>query len=213
MEKLFNNEVAGQIKGILKDMINPITIKLFVDGKCNTCLETLQILEETAELSDKITLVVHEINKDKDEAAKYDITLAPSFIFLDHLGAYRGVKFNGFPGGHEINSFISAIMEMSGHQFAFSDEVLKRISKIDKPVDIKVFVTLSCPHCPGAVETAHRIAMLNGNVKGQMIEAQTFHKMSEDYKVSGVPKIVINDKLELLGNQPIEEFLRQIEAL
>ena len=46
-----------------------------------------------------------------------------------------------------------------------------------------------------------------------MIEAQTFNEMSNKYKVSGVPKIVINDKYELLGNQPIEEFLSKIEAL
>lgn len=46
-----------------------------------------------------------------------------------------------------------------------------------------------------------------------MIEAQTFSDMSNKYKVSGVPKIVINDKLELLGNQPVEEFLKKIELL
>jgi alkyl hydroperoxide reductase subunit AhpF len=63
------------------------------------------------------------------------------------------------------------------------------------------------------VETAHRLAMLNPNIKGVMIEAQTFNEMSNKYKVSGVPKIVINDKHELLGNQPIEEFLNKIELL
>ena len=44
---------------------------------------------------------------------------------------------------------------MSGVEFKFSDDVIKRI-KADKPTDIKVFITLSCPHCPGAVQTAHR---------------------------------------------------------
>ena len=213
MEKFFNNEVAAQIKEILDQMLNPIMIKLFIDGKCDTCLETKQLLEETATLNDKIKLVVHEVKTDKAEAEKYDITLTPSFIFLDDKGVYRGVKFSGFPGGHEINSFLSAIIEMSGHRVDFPQETLDLIAKIDKPVDIKVFVTLSCPHCPGAVETAHRLAMLNPNIKGVMIEAQTFNEMSNKYKVSGVPKIVINDKHELLGNQPVEEFLKKIELL
>lgn len=213
MEKLFSKEVSDQIQSILKDMTNPITIKLFVDGACETCEETKQLLTETSALSDKITLIVTELADASEDLVKYDIEMTPSFVFLDKDNTYRGVKFNGIPAGHEINSFISAIMEMSGVEYKFSDDVLARIAKIKKPVDIKVFVTLSCPHCPGAVQTAHRIAMLNPNVKGQMIEAQTFPELSTKFNVSGVPKIVINGKHELLGNQPIEAFLKEIESL
>ena len=99
---------------------------------------------------------------------------------------------------------------MSGVEFKFSDDVIKRIKAIDKPTDIKVFITLSCPHCPGAVQTAHRIAMLNNLVKAEMIEAQTFSELSNQYNVSGVPKIIINETLELVGNQPIEAFLDKL---
>ncbi len=102
---------------------------------------------------------------------------------------------------------------MSGLDYGFSPELIERIKKISKPVNIKVFVTLSCPHCPGAVQNAHRLAMLNQNIEGEMIEAQTFYELSTKYKVSGVPKIVINDKIELVGNQPIESYMKQLEAL
>ena len=82
---------------------------------------------------------------------------------------------------------------MSGLDIKYPADVLARIQKIDKPVNIKVFITLSCPHCPGAVQTAHRLAMLNPNVKAEMIEANTFQDLSMKFKVSGVPKIIIND--------------------
>ncbi len=213
MEKIFNKEIAAQIKDILSSMKDNITIKLFISGECDTCLETKQLLLETEELSDKIKVEVLEVTDNVEEAKKYDITLTPTFVFLDSKGEYTGVRFSGFPGGHEINSYISALMSVSGLNPEISPQVLERIAKIDKPVDIKVFVTLSCPHCPPAVETAHLLAKLNPNIKGTMIEAQTFNEMSNKYKVSGVPKIVINDKYELLGNQPIEEFLSKIEAL
>ncbi len=213
MEKIFNQEIATQIREILTNMKDNITIKLFISGQCDTCLETKQLLLETGELSDKITVEVLEVKDNLEEAKKYDITLTPTFVFLDSKGEYKGVRFSGFPGGHEINSFLSAIIEVSGNLPEISPELLARISKVNKPVDIKVFVTMSCPHCPPAVETAHRLAMLNSNIKGTMIEAQTFSEMSDKYKVTGVPKIVINDKYELLGNQPIEEFLAKIEAL
>ena len=44
-----------------------------------------------------------------------------------------------------------------------------------------------------------------------MIEANTFPAVSKKYNVSGVPKIIINEKFELLGNQPLEAFLNEIE--
>lgn len=212
--QLLNQELQDQIKEYLSPMKNNVTIMLFTqDNPCETCVETRQLLKEVSELNDKITFVEKDLVEHIVDVDKYGITLTPSFIMLDAHGDYRGVKFNGIPAGHEINSFLTAIIDMSNLDFDFDKDVLERIGKINKPVNIKVFVTLSCPHCPGAVTSAHRLAMLNKNIEGEMIEAQTFYQLSEKYQVSGVPKIVINDKFELLGNQPIEAFLNQLEKL
>ncbi|MBM3909266.1 MAG: thioredoxin family protein [Firmicutes bacterium] len=212
MEKFFNDDIRKQITQILEQMVRPITIKLFVDEKgCQTCNETKQLLTEFKETSKKISLEILDKNQNPKEAEKYGITLLPSFVVLNDLGEYKGVKFNGIPAGHEINSFISALIEMSGHPLKIPQVALDRIAKINKPVNIKVFVTLSCPHCPGAVQNAHRLAMLNPNIKAEMIEANTFPGISQQYNVSGVPKIIINEKYELLGNQPLEAFLNEIE--
>lgn len=214
MEKLFNEDLQKQIRDILAQGEKHIKLVLFTkDGECHTCAETKQLLEETAELSDKITLEVKNIETDQALAEQYGVTLTPSFIILDEAGNYKGVKFNGIPAGHEINSFISALLEMSGLDIDYGQLVMDRIAKIDKKINIKVFITLSCPHCPGAVQNAHRLAMLNPNIEGEMIEAQTFHQLSEKYDVSGVPKIIINEHFELLGNQPIEAYLDIIEKL
>jgi glutaredoxin-like protein len=212
MEKFFNDDIRKQITQILEQMVRPITIKLFIDEKgCQTCNETKQLLTEFKETNSKINLEILDKNQHPKEAEKYGITLIPSFVMLNDLGEYKGVKFNGIPAGHEINSFISALIEMSGHPLKVPQVALDRIAKINKPVHIKVFVTLSCPHCPGAVQNAHRLAMLNPNIKAEMIEANTFPGISQQYNVSGVPKIIINEKYELLGNQPLEAFLNEIE--
>lgn len=212
MEKLLNEETQKQLKQVFEELKNAVTMVLFTsDEDCESCEATLSLLTEVSELSDKLNLRVYDVKS--DEAKKYDVDLAPSFVLLDHNDEYHRVKFNGIPAGHEINSFISALIEMSGAESEVPAELLERIQKIDKPVNIKVFVTLSCPHCPGAVQKAHKLAMLNKNVTGEMIEAQTFYELSEKFNVTGVPKIIINDSLELVGNQPIERFLEQIESL
>jgi len=214
MQTLLNKELQDQIRDFLAPMKEKVTMVLFTqDSPCETCVETKQLLTEVSSLNDKLELVVKDLVEDIKEAVLYDVTLTPSFIMLDSNGNYRGVKFNGIPAGHEINSFLSAILDMSGLDFGFDQSIIERIKKLDKKINIKVFVTLSCPHCPGAVNNAHRLAMLNKNIEGEMIEAQTFYQLSEKFNVSGVPKIVINEKHELLGNQPIETILSTLESL
>lgn len=214
MEKLLNKDLQKQVKAILDPMKDKIAIVLFAkETDCESCEPTLQIINEVAELSEKISVKVYDLDKDVNEVAKYNIEMAPSFVILDKEDQYKGVKFNGIPAGHEFNSFLSALVEMSGEVSDVPADFAARVAKIDKPINIKVFVTMSCPHCPGAVQKAHKLAMMNKNVVGEMIEAQTFYELSEKYNVSGVPKIVINDTIELVGNQPIETFLSSIESL
>jgi len=212
--QLLNTELQDQIRDYLSPMKNKVTLMLFTqESPCETCTETRQLLREVSELNPLISFVEKDLIEDIRDVDQYGITLTPSFIMLDSDGNYRGVKFNGIPAGHEINSFLTAIIDMSNQEFDYEKSILDRIQKINKPVNIKVFVTLSCPHCPGAVNSAHRLAMLNKNIEGEMIEAQTFYQLSEQYQVSGVPKIVINEKYELLGNQPIEAFLNELEKI
>jgi len=214
MERLLDKDLQKQVKMRLEPMKDKITIVLFTkSSNCESCEPTLQIINEVAELSEKIRVRVFDLDKDLTEVAQYTIEMAPSFVILDKEDQYKGVKFNGVPAGHEFNSFLSALLEMSGYESEVPADFAARVAKIDKPVNIKVFVTMSCPHCPGAVQKAHKLAMMNKNVVGEMIEAQTFYELSEQYKVSGVPKIVINDTIELVGNQPIESFLSSIESL
>ncbi|MDA3931183.1 MAG: thioredoxin family protein [Tenericutes bacterium] len=214
MANLLNEEVSKQIKEALSPMQNEITMVLFTkESGCNTCEETEQLLTEVKALNDKISVEVKDIDKDKEDVEKYHITDVPTFVILDDNKKYKGVKFQGIPAGHEINSFLSAMVFMSGLDLGLDQKIVERLSKITKPIDIKVFVTLSCPHCPGAVATAHSLAMLNENIEASMIEAQTFQQLSVKHNVSGVPKIIINDEFELVGNHPIDAFLTELEKI
>lgn len=210
--KLFNEDLQKQLREVFDNMNNEITLVVFTkEGPCYTCEETKSYMEEIEALSDKIHLKIYDLEKDSEIAKQYNVEVVPSTVFLNGEGVYEGVKFYGIPAGHEINSFVAAIMEVSGTGEDLPEAMMKRIQAIEKPVNIKVFVTLGCPHCPGAVEKAHKLALLSPHIEGVMIEAETFGDLSEKFNVSSVPKIVINDQYELVGNQPIEAFLKEIE--
>ena len=214
MQKMFNDDLSKQVKEIFADMPKEITIALFTDKNgCETCPETTAYMEEVAALGEKINLTTYDINDDSAIAKSYNVVMVPSIVLLDHKGDYHGVKFNGMPAGHEINSFIPALLETAGLESEVPEPLKGQIEAVKKDVNIKVFVTLSCPHCSGAVQKAHKLAMMNPNIDAEMVEAQTFTELSNKHNVSGVPKIVINDTLEIVGNQPIDAFLAEIAKL
>jgi protein-disulfide isomerase len=43
-----------------------------------------------------------------------------------------------------------------------------------------------------------------------MIESSAFQDLAAKFNVSSVPKIVINNTIELIGAEPIEKFLEEI---
>lgn len=211
---LFDEKVQNQLKGILKNMKDNVKIVNFTQEiECPMCRETRMFAEEIASLSDKLSFETYNFVLDKELTQKYGIERIPAIVLLDKDGKDHGVKFYGLPGGYEINSFLGSILELSGAREKLPEDIMARIKKIDKDVHIQVFVGLGCPHCPAAVSVAHRLAMENSKIKGDMIDASNFVPMAQKYNVSGVPKIVINDKYELMGAHPMTTFLDVIENL
>jgi len=212
MKQFLNEDVRKQLTEILTEMKDPVYVKVYVDSlKCDTCTETHQLIQEMSGLNEKINYELVETDGDKSIGAEYGIKMYPSIVVLNKDQEDKGVRFVGIPAGHEINSLLAALIDMSGKPLDLDEKTIEAIKAIDTETNIKVFVTLSCPHCPGAVTKAHRIAMLNPYIKAEMIEAQTFPQFSSKYNVSSVPKIVINETHDFVGNQPIETFIDTIE--
>ncbi len=211
---LFNDEVKQQLTDILKEVKDEVHFAFF--GKeegCKSCEETKNFVTEFASLNDKVSVEVFDVDKDADKAKEYNVDKVPAIVVLDKDKKDYGVKFYGIPAGYEINSLIATVMNFSGNREEFSPEIMKRIKAIDKKVHIKVFVTPTCPYCPKPVITGHRLALENGNVIAEMVEATSFPAESQKYAVRGVPKIVINENHHFVGAQPIEKFLEVIDSL
>lgn len=209
---LFNDEVREQLRNLFNGLNKTVKLALFTqEDQCHTCKDTKSFMDEISELSPKIKLLHFDLNKDQQKAEELHVQLTPAIVLLDENEKDYGIKFNGIPAGHEINSFISGIMEMSGVGQALPDDIKTRIAGVKTPMHIRVFVTLGCPHCPGAVSKAHRLALENENITAEMIESSSFPELANEFNVSSVPKIVFNDNHDFVGNQPLEAFLDMIE--
>ena len=66
MSKLLNDDVKEMLTNILKDMVDDVYVKVYVDTlTCETCTETHQLMDEISELSDKIHYDLVETHGDK----------------------------------------------------------------------------------------------------------------------------------------------------
>ena len=84
---------------------------------------------------------------------------------------------------------------------------------VTAPLEINVFVTPTCPHCPRAVTLAHRMAVEHPLIRATCVEATEFMDLSRQYHVTGVPKTVVNGTIEMLGALPEDAFVRTVLQL
>ena len=112
--------------------------------------------------------------------------------------------------GGEFQTFIDTIKLVSKNEIDLEDRTLEFIKELDKSVDIKIFVTLSCGWCPPAILKCYNFALASKYISATAIECFSFPEFANKYSVITVPKIVINDKNELIGHRSENEILGAI---
>jgi len=121
------------------------------------------------------------------------------------------IRFLGAPAGYEFMSFVEAVILAGADDSGLSSTTRTIVAQhVTSPLDIKVFVTPTCPHCPRMVMLAHRLAAENPLIQATCVEATEFIDLSRRFNVTGVPKTVVNDSIEILGALPEDQFVRTV---
>jgi glutaredoxin-like protein len=200
----FNNEMKDNIE---------ILFFFKGDEECEYCSKTGGLLDELAELDNRIKIRKIDFRNDKTNVDKYKIEFVPAIVFLTKDGKDKNVRLYGIPGGYEFNTLLEDIIYFSnGAVPEIDDKVAEKIKKIDRPTKISVFITMTCPYCPKAVLAAQRFAMINNNITAEMIEASEFENLSNEMGVSSVPHIVVNrdSSKSFVGAQPDDIYANYI---
>ncbi len=194
-----------------KDLSGEVNLILFTDGaeKCQYCNDTKELLDELSGLSSKIKLTVYDINTNAKEAKFLGVDKTPALV----VGGKKiyNAYYYGIPAGHEFAALLEDIVDASNGKTRLADSTKSALKELKKQIDIKVFVTPTCPWCPRAVRIAHQFAMENSNIRSSMIESMEFNELASKYAVMAVPKIVINDGVSFEGALPEEQFLQYVQ--
>ena len=186
------------LKAELKEkLVDPVRLVMFTqEFECRFCSDTRKLAEEMAQLSDKVTFEVYDF-VDAAKVQEFGVERIPALAIIGKKD--YGVRYYGIPYGYELQTFIEAIINVSRGTTDLSEKTKAILAEVHSPVHIKVFVTLTCPHCPAAASVAHKLAIESDKVKADVIETSEFPDLAQKYNVIGVPKIVINEKVEFVG--------------
>ena len=178
------------------------------DFVCRYCKETEELYNEVSELSDLLKLEAYAVEDNKEIFDEYKVERIPTVIIKGHNKGL--IRFVGIPAGYEFATLLEDLIDASRGKVDLKERNRRKVEAAKEPLHIQVFVTPTCPYCPRAVRIAHKMAFINENIMGDMVEASEFPNLSEKYGVYAVPKIIVNDKVEFEGALPEDQFIAQV---
>ncbi len=200
---MLNDDVKQKLKEEFNILKDPVLLVLHSKND-DLSVKIKDLLTEISNLSDKIDF------KEDNNLQCFDYPC----INIRLVDKDFGIKYMGLPSGGEFKTFIDAIKMVSTNEYKLSERIEEFVEEIDKPIEIKVFVTTSCGWCPPAILKAYSFALVSDYISATAVDCFAFRDYAIKYNVSAVPKIVINDKIEFVGFKDDNEFFGYIaEAL
>jgi len=208
---ILRDEDKKAVKERLDEMTGKVTMVFFTQQfECQYCSETHGLLQEISELNDNLDLEIYNLAEDKEKAEAFNVDKVPATAILAADGKDRGIRYYGIPSGYEFASLLEDILMASANDSGLDDATRQSLANLKNPVHMQVFVTPSCPYCPGAVRVAHQMAFESDNVIADMVEATEFPHLAVKYNVQGVPRTVINETHSLEGMMPEQAVLQEV---
>ena len=192
--------IKNQLQDYMARLVYPIKLLANVD-EADSSQEMLEMLEEVASLSEKITL-----NRDIDTSKRI-----PSFE-VNRDTDTTGITFAGIPSGHEFTSFVLALLQAGGHPLKIDAEKIEQIKNIQGKFHFETYISLSCHNCPDVVQALNAMSIINPNISHVMIDGALFQKEVEEKQIMAVPTIFLNGQSFGQGRMELDEIVNKIDA-
>jgi alkyl hydroperoxide reductase subunit F len=191
--------IKNQLKAYFEKIEKPVALVASLDDTEKSS-ELLTLLQEVAEQSDKIIVSTdgQAINR-------------PSFS-VGAVGDKARISFAGLPMGHEMTSFILAVLQSGGYPPKVEQAIIDSIKDLPEKLNFQTFVSLSCHNCPDVVQALNLMAVLNPNIEHEMIDGALFQDLVDQYQVMAVPTVIMNGAVFGAGRMTVEEIVAKLDT-
>ncbi len=207
---LINQENIRYLKDQFSTFTNPVNLIYFHSKKQNAehCIATKTILDEIDPISSNVNVTTIDFDTETEQVKHYRIMKPPAIAIQSDID--RGLRYYGIPSGYEFSTLVHSLSLLGKEALEVSPELREWSQAVNQKVEILVFVTSACPHCPRAASMAHKFALLNDHIEGTVIEANSFPELTRTYDVMAVPKTIINKARAFEGTVHEQRFAEEI---
>ncbi len=189
-----------QIREIFSALFSEYTLKIEADRQHPNRDELVELLQEVAECSPKISCV-------ETPGTRLVVNILKD-------GIKTGIAFRGIPSGHEFTSLLLAILNADGKGKNLPDQTIsKRISALKGNINLSTYVSLSCTNCPEVVQSLNIMSVINPNITHEMVDGGIYESEVEALKLQGVPAVFANGELLHVGLSNIGNLLKKLEEM
>lgn len=215
MDRIIDEESRAFLKNKFEELTSEVDINVYYDSNNDEVKDyvefTKKFVSEIADINSKIKIFFVETNIGNQTKSGIQLRTNPSITIGENKG-YK-ILFSGSPLGYEASQIVETIVMVSTGSHDFDDGVANELRSVSKPVNIKVFVTPTCPYCPGSAYLANRVAVASGGkVLSEIIEANENPDLAIQWSIESVPTHIINDNEEsrTVGLQGENEFVNLV---
>ena len=196
---MLDANIKAQLKTYFEKIESPIVLQATLDDSTQSA-QMLELLNEVAEQSTKITVKTSGSSKN-----------IPSFTVAKADEVAR-IAFSGLPMGHEMTSFILAILQTSGYPPKVEQDIIESIKGLEGKKRFQTFISLSCHNCPDVVQALNLMAALNPNIEHEMIDGALFQGLVDQYQIMAVPTVILNGEVFGQGRMSVEEIAAKLDT-
>jgi thioredoxin reductase (NADPH) len=189
----------------------PVTVEVFLQAGVNEAYNEFvdKFVRDLARLSPKIEASFHTL--DEPKAKERGVDRSPTLLVAPDRYA---IRFSGAPAGEEGRTFMTALVLAAAGVSGLSDLSKETLAKLDGKRRVRVFVTPTCPYCPGQGIAAIKCAMERPDlVSAEIVEIDEHPDLAQKYNVGSVPQTQFSEDYAALGLMPEERFVLELVTL
>ena len=196
---MLDTNLKNQLKAYFEKIEKPVALVASLD-ESEKSSEMLTLLQEVAEQSNKITL-----------STDGQATKRPSFS-VGAVGDNARIHFAGLPMGHEMTSFVLAILQSGGYPPKVEQAIIDSIKDLPGKLSFQTFISLSCHNCPDVVQALNLMAVLNPNIEHEMVDGALFQDLVEQHQIMAVPTVIMSGAVFGQGRMSVEEIVAKLDT-
>lgn len=155
---MLDQAMKQQLQTYLEFLKNDVKLVLSLD-ESETASKLEKLANDISELSDKVVVIRDDSASDRKP-------------IMQVLNTEKGtsIGFAGLPMGHEFTSLVLALLHSGGHPIKLEDDVIEQIRNLGQPLNVEIFISLSCQNCPEVVQAFNMMSAINPLIKTTMID-------------------------------------------